>query len=274
MCGFAGFIDFAGHDRDKALSRLKLMADAIVHRGPDEEGLYADTYAALGHRRLSIIDLSSGQQPMSVLGGAVQIVFNGEIYNFKDVRTRLEQAGHQFTTHSDTEVILWSYVEWGERCVEHLNGMFAFAIWDARSKSLLLARDRVGKKPLYYAKIGNVLAFASELKSLRAGGLCPRDIDSRALDCYFTFGYIPSPRTIYSEVKKLPAAHTLTCTQSGASERQYWRLSFASPQDRPMERVVDEFEELLDEAVKCRLMSEVPLGAFLSGGLDSSLVVA
>src|SRR5512139_219057 len=159
MCGIAGFVDFGGHAKDQAHARVRRMADSIIHRGPDEEGTYVDDFAALGHRRLSIIDLSSGQQPMGVLDGKVNIVFNGEIYNFVELRAALEARGHRFRTQSDTEVILVAYLEWGEDCVERLNGMFAFAIWDARVRRLVLARDRVGKKPLYYCRKGSLVGF-------------------------------------------------------------------------------------------------------------------
>jgi asparagine synthase (glutamine-hydrolysing) len=274
MCGIAGFVDFGGHARDRAHALVKRMADSLVHRGPDEEGFYVDDFVALGHRRLSIIDLSSGQQPMGTLDGRVQIVFNGEIYNFVELRAVLEARGHRFKTQCDTEVILMGYLEWGEHCVERLNGMFAFAIWDARSRRLVLARDRVGKKPLYYCRQGSLVAFASELKALRAGGLCQEAVDSEALDCYFSLGYIPAPRTIYKGVRKLRAARCLTVSGATESERQYWQLSFADPVTRSLEEATEEFEPLLDDAVKCRLMSEVPLGAFLSGGIDSSLVVS
>jgi asparagine synthase (glutamine-hydrolysing) len=275
MCGISGFVNFEGHDRHESSYRVKRMTDTLSHRGPDEEGYYVDDYAALGHRRLSIIDLSSGQQPMGVAGGQVQIVFNGEIYNFMEIRVELESKGHDFKTRSDTEVLLEAYLEWGEGCVERLNGMFAFAIWDARTKELLLGRDRVGKKPLYYYYDNRqTFAFASELKALRAGDFCPDKIDLEALDCYFSFGYIPTPRTIYTEVRKLNAGHTLLVSEKSMVKRRYWWLSFANPVDRQFEDAVDEFESLLDDAVKCRLMSEVPLGVFLSGGIDSPLVVS
>jgi len=274
MCGITGFIDFQGHQREAAVARIKRMADAIRHRGPDEEGLFVDSHAAFGHRRLSIIDVSGGQQPMSTPDEQVHILFNGEIYNFLEVRAELEGMGHQFRTRSDTEVILFAYLQWGERCLEKLNGMFAFAIWDARTRELLLARDRVGKKPLYVYRDERCVAFASELKSLLAGGFGGGRIDNAALDCYFTLGYIPVPRTIYQNIQKLRPAHSLCVSQSGVSERRYWQVSFAAARPRPLPEVVEELEELLDTAVECRLMSEVPLGAFLSGGLDSSLVVA
>lgn len=274
MCGIAGFVSFEGHAREEAAACIKRMADAIIHRGPDDDGYFIDNYAALGHRRLSIIDLAGGQQPMSVLEGRVQIIYNGEIYNYLEVRTELERQGYRFRTHSDTEVLLQGYMQWGERCVEKMNGMFAFAIWDARDRRLFLGRDRVGKKPLYYARTGSVVAFASELKALRAGGLCPTEVDPESLDCYFSFGYIPAPRTIYRGVHKLRAAHTLMITAGGESERKYWDLSFAEPVNRTLGEATEELESLLDQAVKSRLVSEVPLGAFLSGGIDSSLVVA
>jgi asparagine synthase (glutamine-hydrolysing) len=274
MCGIAGFVNFGGHCREEASLRVKRMANMLIHRGPDSEGYYVDEFVALGHRRLSIIDLSSGQQPMGTANGMVQIVFNGEIYNFPEIRAELKATGHRFKTHSDTEVILEAYLEWREQCVDRLNGMFAFAIWDARERRLFLARDRVGKKPLYYYRSGGMLGFASELKALRAGNLCPRVIDPEALDCFLSFGYIPAPRTIYKGVRKLPASHSLIVTKDDCRERQYWRLSFAEPINRPADEAVDEFESLLDKAVKCRLMSEVPLGAFLSGGVDSPLVVS
>ncbi|MGH8267969.1 MAG: asparagine synthase (glutamine-hydrolyzing) [Steroidobacteraceae bacterium] len=274
MCGIAGFVSFEGHRRDEAAMRVTRMAEALIHRGPDGGGVFADDFAALGHRRLAIIDLATGQQPMAALDGRVQIVFNGEIYNFHAVRAELEARDHRFHTRSDTEVILRGYLEWGEECVERLSGMFAFAIWDSRSRRLVLGRDRVGKKPLYYVRRGPVVAFASELKALRAVELCPTAVDPESLDCYLTFGYVPAPRTLYRGVHKLRAAHSLSVTAHGQVERRYWDLSFSDPQPRSPAEAAEELEPLLDDAVKCRLMSEVPLGAFLSGGLDSSLVVA
>lgn len=274
MCGIAGFVDFDGHDRQTAAARLKRMTDSIVYRGPDAEGFYVDDCAALGHRRLSIIDVSSGHQPMAAAGGAVQIVFNGEIYDFDVLRSELQALGHVFRTRSDTEVILEAYLEWGEQCLSRLNGMFAFALWDARKRSLLLARDRVGKKPLYYFRRGSTIGFASELKALQAGDLCSTQIDPVSLDCYFTFGYVPGPRTIYRDVHKLPPASSLVVGESGVRLNRYWQLSFAEPRQISMDEAVDELEPLLDAAVRGRMVSDVPLGAFLSGGLDSSLVVA
>ena len=274
MCGIAGYVDFSGHQPEQARERLKRMTDAIAHRGPDGEGFYVDGQAALGHRRLAIIDVSGGHQPMAGADGKVQIVFNGEIYNYLQLRAELESLGHTFRTNSDTEAIIGAYLQWGENCAERLNGMFAFAIWDTRTQSLLLARDRVGKKPMYYFRRGSVVAFASELKALRATGWCPDALDPEALDCYFSFGYIPAPKTVYRDVSKLRAARTLHVTAARETERQYWQLKFGAPVERSLESATEEFESLLDDAVRCRLMSEVPLGAFLSGGLDSSLVVS
>ena len=274
MCGIAGYVDFSGHEPEQARARLKRMTDAIAHRGPDGEGFFVDGNAALGHRRLAIIDVSGGHQPMAGADGRVQIVFNGEIYNYLQLRAELESLGHTFRTNSDTEAIIGAYLQWGENCAERLNGMFAFAIWDTRTQSLFLARDRVGKKPMYFFRHGSIVAFASELKALRATGWCPDAMDPEALDCYFSFGYIPAPKTIYRNVLKLRAARTLRVTATRETERQYWQLGFGEPVERSLESATEEFEELLDEAVRCRLMSEVPLGAFLSGGLDSSLVVS
>jgi len=274
MCGIAGFVNFHGHRREEAGDRLRRMSDCLVHRGPDEEGFYVDDYAALGHRRLSIIDLSNGQQPMGVLGGQIQIVFNGEIYNFQELRAELKGKGYKFRTRSDTEAILWSYVEWGDKCLQKLSGMFAFVIWDARERRLLLARDRVGKKPLYYYHRKQTLAFASELKALRAGGLCPDRVDLEALDCYLSFGYVPSPRSIYRGVRKLQAAQYCTISENGGETKSYWDLSFSRQGNWEKGEAVDQLDALLDSAVESRLVSEVPLGVFLSGGIDSTLVVS
>jgi len=274
MCGIAGFVNFDGHDTDAARQSIIPMTDILTHRGPNDSGFYVDNHAALGHRRLSIIDLKSGHQPMSVLSGQLQIVFNGEIYNFLELRKELEKQGFQFKTNSDTEVILCAYQKWGESCVGRLNGMFAMAIWDRRQRTLFLARDRVGKKPLYVLRQGPIVAFASEIKSFRAGGLETGSVDSEALDCYLTLGYVPAPKTIYRNVRKLRPAHSLTVSAGSWTEAQYWDLSFAPQRKISADEALEEFDALLDSAVRCRLISEVPLGAFLSGGLDSSLVVS
>lgn len=274
MCGIAGFVDFSGHAPEWAKSRVTGMTRVLTHRGPDDEGYYVDNHIALGHRRLSIIDIAGGHQPMAMPDGSIRIVFNGEIYNFEELRRHLTRSGHCFTSRSDTEVILHAFAEWGVQCVERFNGMFAFALWDARERRLVLARDRVGKKPLYYCREGTRIAFASELKALRAGGFCPDTIDPQALDCYFTFGYVPAPRTIYRGVHKVRAAHSLTSSASGERESRYWNLHFAPARAMTIGEATEELGTLLDDATRCRLVGEVELGAFLSGGIDSSLVVS
>ncbi len=274
MCGIAGFVNFSGHDQDKSRTLLKRMTDTLVHRGPDAEGFYVDEFAALGHRRLSIIDIADGQQPMGTADNNLQIVFNGEIYNYIEIRKHLIQKGHQFQTNSDTEVILYAFVEWGQACVERFNGMFAFAIWNKQKKELFLARDRVGKKPLYYYWEGEKFFFASELKALSHTGICPKQINDQALDCYFSFGYIPSPVTIYKDVLKLPSAHSMLVKSTGIQKNRYWQLHFLPDTSYNLDNALEEFEALINAATSCRLMSEVPIGAFLSGGLDSTLVVS
>ena len=274
MCGIVGFFSIQGHDSEAALGRVERMADTLIHRGPDEEGYFVNNSVALGHRRLAIIDLSQGQQPIGSPDGRVQIVFNGEIYNFMHLRSELESRGHRFVTRCDTEVILAAYLEWGEQCVQKLNGMFAFAIWDGRTSQLFIARDRLGKKPLYYCSDGSLFAFASELKALKAGHASSTTIDPESLDCYFSFGYIPSPRTIFKEVKQLCPSRSITVSRNGQKETRYWRLSFSGSTQIDMEQATDELEFLLDDAVKSRLMSDVPLGVFLSGGVDSPLVLS
>ncbi|HCY86277.1 MAG TPA: asparagine synthase (glutamine-hydrolyzing) [Desulfobacteraceae bacterium] len=274
MCGIAGFVNFSHHSRDAAGETIRRMTDRLAHRGPDAEGIYTDGMAALGHRRLSIIDLEGGSQPMTDRTGRYTIVFNGEIYNFPEIRCQLEDLGHVFDTASDTEVILYAYAQWGDAAVEKLNGMFAFALWDSRDKVLFLARDRVGKKPLYYTWDGRCFAFASELKAITAGGFTGRDIRPQALDAYFSFGYIPAPFTIYRDVDKLAPATRLTVSGQGISRDTYWDLDFRNQVQMTMDEAAEELESLMRDAVRCRLMSDVPLGAFLSSGLDSSLVVS
>ncbi len=274
MCGIAGIINFDGGDREERHARLKQMTRMIAHRGPDGEGYYDDSRASLGHRRLAIIDLESGAQPMAIEDGRFNIVFNGELYNFRALRAELEKMGCRFRTKSDTEVVLYSFAEWGEKCVDRFNGMFALAIWDSKESRLFLARDRLGKKPLYYLRKQNTVVFASELKSLLASGLVDSAIDKRSLMDYFSFGYIPAPRTIYSSVKKLRAAHIQLDTIDGSTEERYWTPRFGNVLERSDAAILEELTELLDDAVRCRLISDVPLGAFLSGGIDSSLVVS
>jgi asparagine synthase (glutamine-hydrolysing) len=274
MCGIAGIVDFDGGVLDERSARVKRMTRMIAHRGPDAEGFFDDAAASLGHRRLSIIDLESGAQPMVMDDGRLSLIFNGELYNFKQIRSELSAAGHLFRTESDTEVVLHAYAEWGEECLGRFNGMFALAIWDAKESILFLARDRVGKKPLYYARLQNTVVFASELKSILASGLVDTELDNKALMDYLSFGYVPCPRTIYSSVRKMPAASYRIEKLDGSRAERYWNPSFAEVRQRSDAQVTEELAELLDDAVCSRMVSDVPLGAFLSGGIDSSLVVA
>lgn len=273
MCGICGIYNFDGKPVNAVL--LDGMNNTMTHRGPDGSGTFIRSNIGLGHRRLSIIDLESGSQPMSNEDGSIQVVFNGEIYNFGELRTSLEQKGHRFLTHSDTESIIHGYEEWGDAFVDRLRGMFAIALWDARHHKLMLVRDRLGKKPLYYCLEHNRLLFASELKAILADRSVPREINPAALDAYLSFGYVPSPLSIYKSIRKLPPAHLAVCTREGFSTREYWRLAM----DREIqysneEDIMGQLRSILDDAVKIRMISDVPLGAFLSGGIDSSLVVA
>jgi len=273
MCGICGIFEpEAGTivQRDT----LKAMADTIRHRGPDDEGFYSCGSIGLAHRRLSIIDVAGGHQPLSNEDGSIWIVFNGEIYNFEELNRRFLSSGHAFRTRSDTETIVHLYEELGEACFAELRGMFSLALWDGRDKKLLLARDRVGKKPLFYAWDGRRLLFGSEIKSLfKAGGLS-KEMDLEALSDYFSYQYVPAPKTIYRSVRKLRPAHYLVADRSGIRETPYWDIRF----DRTRQLSEPEWCEALlaeyTQAVKLRLISEVPLGAFLSGGVDSSSVVA
>jgi asparagine synthase (glutamine-hydrolysing) len=262
-------------DRDT----LAAMAAAIRHRGPDDDGFYVDELGGigvgLGFRRLSIIDLESGNQPIANEDGSIQLVFNGEIYNFRELRRELEGRGHRFATEADTEVIVHLYEDDGPRCVERLNGMFAFALWDAKSQELLLARDRFGKKPLYYADLGETLLFGSELKALLQHPRCPDELDFGAFTRYLALEYVPTPHTIFEGVKKLPGGHLLRWRNGRASIQRYWDMSFNGEAETLTEdEYSEELTRLLHAAVRRRLMSDVPLGAFLSGGIDSSSVVA
>jgi asparagine synthase (glutamine-hydrolysing) len=249
------------------------MTSVLVHRGPDEGDIYVDGPVGLGHRRLSIIDVVGGTQPIFNEDKTKAIIFNGEIYNFQPLREVLLKKGYNFTTRSDTEVILHAYEEYGDKCVQHLRGMFAFAIWDAQKKQLFLARDRVGIKPLYYYWDGRKFLFASEIKAILQDSTVRRELDPCALDDYLTYLYISAPKTIFQGIRKLLPGHTLIVSQQGVQEQQYWDLVF-EPQNGFSERDCAEgLLEKLRESVSVHLMSEVPLGAFLSGGVDSSAVV-
>jgi asparagine synthase (glutamine-hydrolysing) len=278
MCGIAGFIaqdNFLDeHESNVVLDR---MCRRIAHRGPDDQGAFLEGAVALSMRRLSIIDLSGGNQPMSGCDGRATIVFNGEIYNYRELQRELEARGHEFKTHSDTEAILHAYEEYGAGCVNQLRGMFAFAIWDAQRRQLFIARDRAGKKPLYYTVTpSNTLLFASELKSLREHPEFRGEMNVEALDAYLTFGYVPDPLTIFRDVHKLPPGHHLTFADGRVRVEQYWDFTYDEARQEPARSEEDYLEELralLDESVRMRLVADVPLGAFLSGGVDSSTVV-
>ena len=270
MCGIAGIVGGApGRDT------LDAMLATLEHRGPDDRGAFAGDGVALGMTRLSIIDLVTGQQPMASDDGAVRIVFNGEIYNFRAVRAELQARGHRFRTQSDTEVILRAWEADGERCVERLRGMFAFAIWDARRRRLFLARDRLGKKPLYYWRGGGALVFASEIKALLCHPGPGRAVDWPALHHYLAYGYTPAGRSAFAGIMKLPPGHTATLDGDTFTARRYWSLpAAASPIRLAPAELAQHLREEIREAVRLRLESDVPLGAFLSGGVDSSVVVA
>jgi asparagine synthase (glutamine-hydrolysing) len=275
MCGFAGKLFASAHAPvDRHL--LTAMADSLAHRGPDADGFYVGDGVGLAHRRLSIVDVAAGHQPLANEDGTVWVAFNGEIYNFADLRRELEVHGHRFKTHSDTEAIVHAYEQWGEACVERFRGMFAFALWDARARRLLLARDRVGIKPVYYALLaGGGLVFGSEIKAILEDPTVDRSWSLEALDAYLTLLYVPSPATIYQHVRKLPAGHILIAERGTVRVKKYWDLTFSGDGDPAREQeYLEELDALLTESVRMRLISEVPLGAFLSGGIDSTTVVA
>lgn len=287
MCGFAGLLSTAGYTGDELTNHARRMIAPIAHRGPDDSGIWADEQAgiAFGFRRLAIIDLSpNGHQPMRSPSGRFVIAFNGEVYNFSDLRRELEQHGHSFRGHSDTEVILAAFEQWGIRdAVRRLVGMFAMAVWDADRRELSLYRDRLGKKPLYVYHEPGLITFGSELKALIAGPSFDRSIDHAALASYFRYLYVPAPKSIFQQAIKLPPAHILTVsdpTLSLPASQPYWSLrdvatnGLARPFAGSEAEAIDELETLLAEAVRCRMYSDVPLGALLSGGIDSSTVVA
>ena len=274
MCGIAGFLL---RDGKANAEDVRMMTDLIRHRGPDDEGIYTDGPCGIGMRRLSIIDLSTGHQPISNEDGTVWVVFNGEIYNYKGLRDDLISRGHRFATNSDTETIVHLYEQEGTEGLQRLRGMFAYCIWDARNRKMLLARDRFGKKPLYYAQTPSGFYFGSELKCLRAAGV-PLDIDDDALRLYFRFGYIPDPYSAFRSIRKLMPGCWIECSQDGVLQQgRYWKLPAFSEENRTgltEMQAREKIRELFDESVRIRLISDVPLGAFLSGGIDSSLVVA
>jgi asparagine synthase (glutamine-hydrolysing) len=275
MCGITGIFDTRGGSPvdDRVLRR---MNDSQHHRGPDEGSVHIEPGVGLGHRRLSIIDIATGQQPLFNEDGSVVVVFNGEIYNYQDLIPELQALGHRFHTKSDTEVIVHAWEQWGDRCVERFRGMFAFALWDRNQQTFFMARDRLGVKPMYYALLDDgTLLFGSELKSLMAHGGLRRDIDPLAVEEYFALGYVAEPRTIFRQARKLPPAHTLVIRrgQPVGEPREYWDVKFTLDNPIGLQDACAELNQRLEESVKLRMIAEVPLGAFLSGGVDSSAVV-
>jgi asparagine synthase (glutamine-hydrolysing) len=272
MCGICGIFDLSG----KPINRdtLARMNASIRHRGPDGDGDLLDHEIGLGHRRLSIIDVGGGAQPIGNEDGSLQVVFNGEIYNFVELREELEKAGHKFRTKSDTEVIVHGYEQWGLECVKRFNGMFAFALWDRNKRELFLARDHLGIKPLYYVQVGSRLLFSSEIKALIQDPVCPREVDLEALAELFTFRSVPSPKTLFKDIFKLPAGHLMRATRNGIEIKRFWnwvpelRKKWREPE------LIEEYQTLLEDAVRLQLRSDVPLGLFLSSGIDSGALLA
>jgi asparagine synthase (glutamine-hydrolysing) len=256
------------------MALVERMCAAIRHRGPDDDGFYFDRQVGLGMRRLAIIDLKSGKQPIHNQDGTAWVVFNGEIYNYLELREKLEKLGHTFYTNSDTEAIIHAYDQFGADCPKHLRGMFAFAIWDSRTQELFLARDRVGKKPLLFAKLNHQLVFASEFSALLLHPDISREFEPQALDYYLSFMCVPAPLTAYRAIRKLEPGHSLRWRKGEIHIQRYWQPDFSNKLNISEQEAGDRAVEVIREAVRVRLMSEVPLGAFLSGGLDSSTVVA
>lgn len=272
MCGICGVFEFKGVPVQPQL--VARMSSAMHHRGPDGDGAYVHGEVGLGHRRLSIIDLTGGAQPISNEDDTLQIIFNGEIYNFLELREELVKQGHIFKTHSDTEVILHAYEEWGLDCVQNLNGIFAFAIWDSRQKRLVMARDHLGVKPLYYTVLGDRLLFASEIKALLQDPDCPREVNLSGLGQLFTLRYVPSPETIFSGIKKLPPAHMMVVTSRGIDIQRYWKWKPKFREIDDEQTLVEIYQDLVEDAVRLQMRSDVPVGLFLSSGVDSGALLA
>src|ERR1700738_3315952 len=274
MCGICGFYDY----RDQQPADQQVLGDmlnVLQHRGPDDNGAHFDRGLAMGMRRLSIIDLSGGKQPISNEDGSVVTVFNGEIYNYRSLRQELQSRGHVLATDSDTEVIVHLYEECREEFVQELRGMFGLAVWDARRRKLLLARDRLGIKPLYYTELGGQLIFASEIKAILQYPGVPRRLNVGGLSSFLSLKYVPAPQTMFEDIYALPPGCALTCDSNGVQVHRYWDLSFAKREDgRSEESYAEQLDALLRECVKLHLVSDVPFGAFLGGGMDSSTIVA
>src|SRR3954464_13141278 len=277
MCGIAGWanLDPRTPPRDGGVELLRAMCDRMTHRGPDSEGYLVDDGIALGMRRLAIIDLLTGEQPAFNENHSVAIVLNGEIYNYRELRTELEKRGHSFRSESDTEILPHLYEEYGCDMVQHLNGMFAFALWDEKRRRLFIARDRFGEKPLYWGVFGGALLFASEPKVLLAHPTVQPALNLNALRQYLSFDYVPAPQSIYEGISKLPAAHTLMLEDGQIKVERYWQLSYKTKQPVPsVPEAAEQLQTLLADSVRMRLVSDVPLGILLSGGIDSSVVAA
>lgn len=274
MCGIAGYINF-DHNKPADCSVVKRMTDSIIHRGPDAEGFYVKNNVALGHRRLSILDLNTGSQPMFNDDESILVIFNGEIYNYIELREELRAFGYKFRTTSDTEVIVKSYEKWGVDCQSKFNGCWAFALWDNHKKQLFLSRDRIGEKPLHYAVYDNSFVFGSEMKSLFAYGV-PRETTLEMLEVYLVMTSVPEPHTFYKHIKKLQAGHYIIIKNGSLEEYKYWDLPEIDESNMLVDkkRIYENFSYLLEDSVKIRMRCDVPFGAFLSGGLDSSSVVA
>jgi len=273
MCGICGIFEFENR-QEISPELVHRMNETIRHRGPDDEGVFTGPGIGLGFRRLSIIDLAGGHQPISNEDGSIWVMLNGEIYNYLELRQELERRGHRFATHSDTESIVHLYEEFGEDCFTRLRGMFAIALWDSRERKLILARDRVGKKPLFYCADDRKILFGSELKALLANHAPSREVDPQAICDYFSFGYIPAPKTIYRSVRKVLPGHYIVASGSELRDQCYWDISFGKLETRTEEEWCELVRHELCKATHIRLMSDVPLGAFLSGGIDSSAIVA
>lgn len=273
MCGICGIVSLAPGKR-VCPEDLLAMRDSMMHRGPDDAGLFVQQDVALGHRRLSIIDLSSGHQPMTNEDSSIFIVYNGELYNYLVLRKELIALGHIFKTYSDTEVIVHAYEEYGQACLEHFRGMFAFAIWDVTENQLFIARDRLGEKPLYYAQWDGYFLFGSEIKAILAHTVSRRSVNPAALDLYLGFRYVPGPQTMFEGIYKLQPGHALIIKDHKLAIKEYWDFCGVKTNSISDADAQDQFVELLKESIRLRLMSEVPLGIFLSGGVDSSAIVA
>jgi len=274
MCGICGKFELDLQARVSP-ALVKAMADTISHRGPDDEGYYVSGPIGLGFRRLSIIDLNTGHQPISNEDGSVWIVFNGEIYNYQELREHLLSRGHVFKTRTDTEVIVHLYEEFGEGCVDKLRGMFAFAIWDNRNKLLFIARDRLGIKPLYYASSSKSLVFASEMKAILADPEVRREVEPATIDRFLSFNYTPGEETFFKNIRKLQPGHYIVVRQGELHIRQYWDLHFSTEPEHPNQKQAEErLVNLLEESVRLHMISDVPVGFLLSGGLDSTAMLS